>query len=125
MIIEAALAGAVASAEPSIATRLAQEAPAVAVLRGLDKYSGRVIAFEAPVGGSARFERLTVSVEACEAVAGGDGVAAWIAVVDDRAPDAPAFEGWMFSASPAIAALDHPRYDVWIASCGAQPGESG
>jgi hypothetical protein len=28
------------------------------------------------------------------------------------------FSGWMFASSPALSALDHPRYDVWVVSCG-------
>ena len=27
------------------------------------------------------------------------------------------FKGWMFASSPALSALDHPRYDVWVLSC--------
>ena len=27
------------------------------------------------------------------------------------------FSGWMLASSPALSALDHPRYDVWVLSC--------
>ncbi|MEM8579848.1 MAG: DUF2155 domain-containing protein, partial [Pseudomonadota bacterium] len=27
------------------------------------------------------------------------------------------FEGWMLASSPALMALDHPRYDVWVTAC--------
>lgn len=27
------------------------------------------------------------------------------------------FNGWMLASSPALSALDHPRYDVWVLSC--------
>ena len=34
------------------------------------------------------------------------------------------FEGWMIASSPALMALDHPRYDVWALRCGAAPDEA-
>ena len=27
------------------------------------------------------------------------------------------FTGWMFATSPAISALEHPVYDVWLVDC--------
>jgi hypothetical protein len=27
------------------------------------------------------------------------------------------FSGWMIADSPALSALDHARYDVWILRC--------
>jgi hypothetical protein len=27
------------------------------------------------------------------------------------------FSGWMLSSSPAISALDHSVYDVWVLAC--------
>ena len=27
------------------------------------------------------------------------------------------FNGWMFSSSPALSALEHPIYDVWVVDC--------
>ena len=31
--------------------------------------------------------------------------------------DAAVFEGWMIASSPALSAMDHPRYDVWALRC--------
>ncbi len=31
--------------------------------------------------------------------------------------DPVVFSGWMFASSPALSAMDHPRYDVWVLSC--------
>ena len=41
---------------------------------------------------------------------------AFLSIRDLREP-APRFSGWMFASSPALSALDHPRYDVWVVSC--------
>ncbi|HCI46702.1 MAG TPA: DUF2155 domain-containing protein, partial [Rhodospirillaceae bacterium] len=27
------------------------------------------------------------------------------------------FSGWMFASSPALSALEHPIYDVWLGDC--------
>jgi hypothetical protein len=27
------------------------------------------------------------------------------------------FDGWMIASSPALSALEHPRYDVWVLKC--------
>ena len=27
------------------------------------------------------------------------------------------FSGWMFSSNPALSAMDHPVYDVWVIDC--------
>ena len=35
------------------------------------------------------------------------------------------FYGWMFASSPALSALDHPRYDIWVLKCRIDPGETG
>jgi hypothetical protein len=97
---------------------------ASAALRGLDKASGVTTLFYAPIGGEARFARLRVAVAACEA-SGLDGDVAYLTIHDDKEPGVAIFEGWMFAESPAFSALDHPRYDVWLASCSTRSAEGG
>ncbi|MGB0439332.1 MAG: DUF2155 domain-containing protein [Paracoccaceae bacterium] len=29
----------------------------------------------------------------------------------------PVFEGWIIASSPALNAMDHARYDVWVLRC--------
>jgi hypothetical protein len=29
----------------------------------------------------------------------------------------PVFQGWMIASAPALNAMDHPRYDVWMLRC--------
>jgi hypothetical protein len=96
--------------------------PDAARLKGLDKFSGIAGAFDAPYGVATDYERLRVTVRACRPDPGGDGVVAFVTVVDRVTPDAVAFEGWVFSSSPALSALDHPRYDVWLLSCSTASG---
>ena len=37
----------------------------------------------------------------------------------ESAEPAPVFSGWMFASSPALSAMTHPVYDVWVIDCGA------
>lgn len=34
------------------------------------------------------------------------------------------FRGWMFASSPALNALEHPVYDVWVIDCKTRPVDS-
>ena len=27
------------------------------------------------------------------------------------------FQGWMFSSDPALSAMEHPVYDIWVLEC--------
>ena len=37
--------------------------------------------------------------------------------IEDPVLEAPAFHGWMIASSPALSALEHSRYDVWVIRC--------
>ncbi len=88
------------------------------VLRGLDKMSSQVAEFSIAVGQTAAFERLEIKVDAClynDGDLGGEAVA--LLEIRDIRESEPRFKGWMFGSSPALSALDHPRYDVWVINC--------
>ena len=45
--------------------------------------------------------------------------AAFLIIYDEK-PDEPPqkyFSGWMFASSPALSALEHPVYDLWVLNC--------
>jgi hypothetical protein len=87
-------------------------------IKGLDKVSGLVSDLSIAVGEAQRIGRLEVLVEDCrypEDNPAGEGYA-WLSI-KDTTNDAPVFEGWMVASSPALNALDHPRYDVWVIRC--------
>lgn len=92
-----------------------------AVLQGLDKITARISTFEAPVDRPARFGSLEITVRRCNKAPPEEPpeAAAFLEVVDVR-PDSPEvllFSGWMFASSPAVSALEHPVYDVWVIDC--------
>ena len=91
----------------------------VALLRGLDKISGRVTDIRIEVGAAVRYERLTIMVEECRAPPAEDGEDAFVflKVTDEKTGDDVVFSGWMFASSPALSAMDHARYDLWALSC--------
>ncbi|MEZ5895625.1 MAG: DUF2155 domain-containing protein [Parvularculaceae bacterium] len=39
-------------------------------------------------------------------------------------PDDMVFSGWMFASSPALSALEHPVYDVWVIDCATEAVEN-
>ena len=101
-------------------------AQAGARLRQLDKMTGQAETVEIAAGEEAVIDRLRVRLEACRAPEDNaeHGTMAFLRVWDAKAGDAgPVFSGWMFAESPALSAMDHPRYDLWVMSCITDSGE--
>ena len=91
-----------------------------AQLRLLDKMTGLVEALEMAPGETRVAERLELSLRACRVPEENpDGDAAVYLEIRDLREETLRFSGWMFASSPAISALDHARYDVWVLSCTA------
>ncbi len=89
-----------------------------AVLRGLDKVNGHNMDVEIPVGGTAEVFGLIVTLSECRyPVANPTGDAFAYLTVRDPLNGEVFFEGWMIASSPALSALDHSRYDVWVMRC--------
>ena len=98
-----------------------------ATLRQLDKMTGSIQTFEIAVGQTLKVERLMVRLDACRSPGDNDthGTMAYLKIWDTKTEDAPpAFTGWMFAESPALSALDHPRYDLWVISCTTSSAEA-
>ncbi|WP_137699991.1 DUF2155 domain-containing protein [Marimonas lutisalis] len=89
-----------------------------AVLRMLDKLSGDVRDIDLANGQSFDQERIRVSLGECRYPTGNpSGDAYAFVTVIEEGRDAPVFIGWMIASSPALSAMDHPRYDVWVLRC--------
>ncbi|PSL19636.1 DUF2155 domain-containing protein [Shimia abyssi] len=90
-----------------------------AQLRGLDKLTGDLVDFDLENGFSVNFGALRVDMAQCrypEDNATGEAFA-YLTIWEDNGAGAVAFEGWMVASSPALSALDHARYDVWVLRC--------
>ncbi|MBE3639017.1 DUF2155 domain-containing protein [Mangrovicoccus algicola] len=112
-----ALAAALPGAAPA-QDRIAVQTEPFAVLRGLDRLSGELTEFEVRAGATAIYRDLAVTVAECRVPAdnpSGDAYA-YLTIQDQRVEE-PNFEGWMVASSPALNALDHMRYDVWLIRC--------
>ena len=88
------------------------------VLRWLDKLTGQTGDMELARGQSATNGRLTIQLDDCRYPADDPAAdaQAHLTVMDATRKD-PVFSGWMLASSPALSALDHPRYDVWVLRC--------
>lgn len=91
------------------------------VLQGLDKITARVSTFDAPFDRPVQFGSLEITVRTCHKTPPEEPPerAVFLEIVDVR-PDSPSvdlFTGWMFASSPALSAVEHPVYDVWVIDC--------
>lgn len=94
-------------------------------LRGLDRLAGELSEIEMRVGGTTEIGDLFVTVEQCRyPVDNPAGDAFAYLVVQDRRVEDPVFQGWMVASSPALNALDHMRYDVWVIRCKTPSAEA-
>ncbi len=89
-----------------------------AVLRGLDKVNGQTVDVDLPKGGRGAVFGLDVALADCRYPADnptGDAYA-YLTIREEAKTDIW-FEGWMIASAPALSALDHSRYDVWVLRC--------
>lgn len=118
---------AVVPAEPSAAEREAAVAASrgpqtargdSAMLRGLDKVTGQTRELTLAVGERVEFGRLEVLLAECRFPAADPSSDAFAEMtITDKKANSRVFSGWMIASSPALSALDDPRYDVWVVSC--------
>ena len=90
------------------------------VLRGLDKITGRLSTMTVNVGEKTTFGALDVYARVCYAHPPEETPenAAFLEIVENKEDgQLKLFSGWMFSSSPALSAMDHAVYDVWVLKC--------
>ena len=91
------------------------------MLQGLDKVTARVSQVRAPVDVPVHFGSLEIVARACRETPPEEPPesAAFLEIRDIKPGEAPVpvFSGWMFASSPALSALEHPVYDVWVVDC--------
>lgn len=93
-------------------------------LRALDLVTGEVTELDLQVGQEVRHERLDIRLLECRYPADNPAADAFAhLIIRDIREAQPRFDGWMISSSPALYALEHPRYDVWLLGCGATVAE--
>ncbi len=93
----------------------------VAVLQGLDKVTARIFTFDAPLDQPVPFGTLRITARTCQKRPPEEPPesAAFLEISDEARGQDPVsvFSGWMFASSPALSALEHAVYDVWVIDC--------
>jgi len=89
-----------------------------ATLRFLDKLTSETGNVDLGRGQAAQFGRLVVRLDDCRYPADNPAsdASAHLTIMDTGS-EVEVFNGWMVASSPALSALDHPRYDVWVLGC--------
>lgn len=92
-----------------------------AKMQAMDKITGRVSVIEVPVNGEVKFGSFSIVVRACKKTPPEETPEnyAFVDVADTGKDGKPynIFKGWMMSSSPALNAVEHPIYDVWLLQC--------
>ena len=108
---------------------MAMAAPRAAVLQGLDKVTARISTIQAPIDRQVAFGTLRITARTCQETPPEEPpeVTVFLEIVDVRNPNAPelVYSGWMFASSPALAAMEHAVYDVWVIGCANDNTSSG
>jgi len=116
------------------------------VLRALDKVTATTEDYTVKVGEHLRYGSLDIKVQHCEkrppeetpetfvflqisearrnSGTGDTGDTDGTNSTGDDSEMATLFSGWMFASSPALSALDHPVYDIWVLDCLTDPANS-
>ena len=104
------------------ASALAQTiANPVARFTGLDKITGRVTQFDVYIDETVQFGALQITPRACYSRPPTETQRTSVFVEVDqvslKGSITRIFAGWMFADSPALNAVDHAVYDVWLVEC--------
>jgi len=111
-----------------------------AVLRALDKVTATTEDYTVPVGDTLNYGSLEITVRHCEKRPPEETpeVFVFMQVFEpgktleseqeeqdefDIDPE-KLFSGWMFASSPALSALEHPVYDIWVLDCVVPAGRT-
>jgi hypothetical protein len=110
--------GLVLASQPSLADKFANP---TAIFAGLDKITGRIIAFEVAVNETVQFGALQLTPKICfsRPVTEKPQTTSFVEVDEITTGNdyKRLFSGWMFASSPGLNAIEHPVYDIWLTGC--------
>jgi hypothetical protein len=89
-------------------------------LRALDRMLGQPTDVELSVGETVIFGRIAIHVRDCRFPVQDPFSDAFALIEVLDLEGSRLFDGWMVASSPALNALEHPRYDVWVLRCTAE-----
>ena len=93
----------------------------IANFAGLDKITGRLTKFDVYMDETVQFGALQITPRACHTRPPTETQRTSVFVEVDQVSlqgtSKRIFTGWMFAESPALNAVDHPVYDLWLVAC--------
>ena len=112
------LLGGMLHGSPALADRIRNP---IAVFAGLDKITGRIIAFEVTINETVQFGSLQITPRICWTRPATEQPQTTSFVEVDEVGLANdyrrIFSGWMYAASPGLHGVEHAIYDVWMTDC--------
>lgn len=111
-------AAALILAAPAMAETIANP---IAAFSGLDKITGRITKFDVYIDETVQFGALQITPRACYTHPATEVQRTSVFVEVDQVSLQQTvrriFTGWMFADSPALNAIDHAVYDIWLVDC--------
>jgi len=105
-------------ATPAVATTISNP---IASFSGLDKITGRITNFDVYIDETVQFGALQITPRVCYTRPPTEtqrtSVFLEVDQVSLKGGSERIFTGWMFADSPALNAIDHPVYDIWLVDC--------
>jgi hypothetical protein len=109
------------TATPGLAETIANP---VAGFSGLDKITGRITDFDVYIDETVQFGALQITPRVCYTRPPTETQRTSVFVEVDqvslKGQITRIFTGWMFADSPALNAIDHAVYDIWLDDCRQQ-----
>ena len=103
---------------PALAATIANP---IAAFSGLDKITGRITKFDVYIDETVQFGALQITPRACYTRPPTEAQRTSVFVEVDQVSLQQTvrriFTGWMFADSPALNAIDHAVYDIWLVDC--------
>ncbi len=104
-----------------------------ALIRALNKQTGKTKDIEIPVGEEQMFENILIKVFSCYTrpedetpensvfLKVNETNTSFKEELNSVSKGKVIFSGWMFSSSPSLVAMEHPNYDIWLLECKNDP----
>ena len=103
---------------PTLGSTQRASATNAAELRWLDRTTGDLQTFIISIDEPVRLGPIEMHLKDCRYPEDELSLDAFaLLTVNDARSKEIFFEGWMVASSPALNALEHPRYDVWVLRC--------
>ena len=90
------------------------------LMRSVDKVTGRTDTFEIENNKPYQLGNLRITTQRClkkPPEEPPENLAFILVEEENDQTFSVIFNGWMFSSNPAISAMEHPVYDIWVLEC--------